>query len=216
MKKAIVLLILIFTSFCCKAQTDIRSLDSNTNNPSCPAKDPNCYDKDINNDMNKMEGTWMYSNGSTEIIIKLKKIEHYQLDSTSTFEDLLVGEYYYMSNGNVIANSLTDFNSTLSSGHFHKIIGNIFRHRLPSGCIDNSTLDEIKIQLSIYHPTDEFSFGYIILRHIIENGVEKLEACIYDMTSMSSNYDTSLGAIDEVDDTRIPIPDGFYVFEKQD
>jgi len=37
-----------------------------------------------------------------------------------------------------------------------------------------------------------------------ENGIEKLQTCIYDYTTLS----------DDVND-RIIIPDGYYVFEKQ-
>ncbi|WP_460220646.1 DUF6705 family protein [Psychroserpens sp. MEBiC05023] len=201
MKKFIILLLAISSILSCKAQTLIKSLDGDG---SCPPYDTNCYEKDINNEFNKFEGTWLYQNGTTEITFKLKKEAHYQLSNESNYQDLLVGEYKYIENGVEKVNTLSDFDSAQLSGYDHKISGGIFIHRLPNHCTDNSNVTETKIELFIIHPTEEDTEGIVILRHVNDNGTQKLQACIYDDTTMGPNPNA-----------RIDIPNGYYVFVKQ-
>jgi hypothetical protein len=118
--------------------------------------------------------------------------------------DLLVGEYQYIESGIEKINTLSEFNNSSISGYQHKISGRVFVHQLPQNCIDNSNIQEIKIELSIRNPTNRFIEGRIILRYINDNGIEKLEACIYDYTTLSDNADD-----------KFDIPDGYYMFVKQ-
>lgn len=198
--KKILNIILVLTIISCKAQSIIVPIASG--DPF--EKTPNYYLKDINNEFNKFEGTWKYQNGDIEITFKLKKEEHYQALPQSNYQDLLVGEYQYITNGLVLVNTLDDFDNPLLSGYEHNISGRNFKHRLPSSCVDNSDVAEIKISMHINHPTEEFTEGILFLRYVNDNGVEKLQACIYDNTTMGN-----------IPDARIDIPDGYYEFIKQ-
>jgi hypothetical protein len=191
---------LLITLFSCKAQTIIVPLGSGQDYELTP----DYYLKDVNNEFGKFEGTWKYQNGNTQIIFKLKKETHYQISSDSDYEDLLVGEYQYTENGTEIANTLSDFNNPSILGYSHNVNGSVFTHRLPGNCTDNSDLTEIKIELFLNHPTEEYTEGRVILRYVDDNGTEKLQACIYDYTTMGN-----------IQDARIDIPDGYYVFVKQ-
>ena len=77
-------------------------------------------------------------------------------------------------------------------------------HNLPTYyCEDNSEPAEIKINVSIDHPTDNDVNGQLILRYINDNGVEKLEVCIYDQTTLGDGNERTL------------IPNGQYTLVKQ-
>jgi hypothetical protein len=91
--KHIILLDSFFILLSCKAQTVIKSIEGDG---SCPLYDTNCYEKDVNNEFGKYVGTWTYTNGDTELIFKLKKEEHYQISTNSSYTDMLVGEYKYI------------------------------------------------------------------------------------------------------------------------
>ena len=201
MKYSTVILILIFSFISCKAQSVVKSLDGDT---SCPPYDNNCYEKDVNDEFEKFVGEWIYESGNTSLVLRLKKELYYQISQNSNYEDLLVGEYKYVENGVVKANTLSDFDNPSVAGYDHKISGGVFVHFLPSNCIDSSESQEIKVELFIEDPRDENIEGRLILRYVVENGIEKLQTCIYDYTTLS----------DDVND-RIIIPDGYYVFEKQ-
>ncbi|WP_417195241.1 DUF6705 family protein [Bizionia sp.] len=194
-----VILLFIFSIVSCKAQTvivPIGSGDAMQNNP-------NYYLKDVNNEFGKFEGTWIYQNGMTELTLILKKEDHYQISSSSDFEDVLVGEYQYIENGTEKINTLLDIEDAFITGYEHAISGGVFMHKLPNFCTDNSAISEIKIELLIDNPANEFAEGRVILRYVNDNGIEKLEACIYDYTIMGDNV------------VKLDIPDGYYVLVKQ-
>ena len=190
---------LLITLFSCKAQTIIVPLGSGDN----IEDNQSYYEKDVNNEFGKFEGTWKYQGGSTQITLKLKKEVHY-LSPSNYYTDMLVGEYQYIENGTEIANTLSDFNNPSVLGYSHNISGGVFTHRLPGNCTDNSAVAEIKIELFLNHPTEEYTEGRMILRYVDDNGTEKLQACIYDYTTMGN-----------IQDARIDIPDGYYIFVKQ-
>lgn len=195
-------LVCILSLLTCKAQSLIKSLDGDV---SCPPYDSNCYEKDVNNEFNKFEGEWKYQSRNDEITIKLRKETHYQTSQDSNYMDLLVGEYSYIENGVEKVNTLADFNNPSLSGYQHNISGGVFVHQLPSYCIDNSNPNEIKVELFISDPNNHFIEGRIILRYVNANGAEKLEACIYDSTTMGTDDP----------DAKIDIPDGNYELFKQ-
>ena len=198
--KQLINIILLFTILSCKAQSIIVPLNSGQDYEFTS----DYYLKDVDNEFDKFEGTWIYQNGTDEITFKLKKEEHYQTSSNSEYEDLLVGEYRYIENGIEKVNTLLDIDNPLVLGYVHKINGGVFLHRLPANCIDNSFQSEVKVSLFINHPTEEHVEGRLILRYVNENGVEKLQVCIYDSTTIGEDLNT-----------RIDIPDGYYEFLKQ-
>jgi len=200
--KNIITLLAIVCLFSCRAQSIIKSLDGDG---SCPPYNNNCYEKDVNNEFQKYSGEWKYQNGNTSVTFKLKKEEHYQISDDSNFMDLLVGEYQYIENGIEKVNTLTDFDSVSISGYDHNISGGVFTHNVPNMCIDNSESQEIKIELDIVDPSNFKIEGRLILRYVNDNGIEKLEVCIYDYTTLVND-----------ENARIEIPDGYYEFVKQE
>ena len=85
------------------------------------------YIKDVNNDFNKFAGTWKYTNGTEILTIVITKAEHILDTEYNVYQDYLVGEYSYTTDGgatyivNTIAQNLgiidKRFNSTYSSGY---------------------------------------------------------------------------------------------------
>jgi hypothetical protein len=199
--KKILNIILIITVFSCKAQSIIVPIGSGEEFQ----KNPTYYKKDVNNEFGKFEGNWKYQNGNTEINFKLKKEEHYQASEGYNYRDLLVGEYQYIEDGVEKVNTLSKFNSISVSGYDHSISGGVFIHQSPNYCIDNSDIQEIKIELFIEDPNNHLIEGRIILRYVIEDDIEKLQVCIYDRTTLADDVTA-----------RIDIPDGYYEFVKQE
>ncbi|WP_439152117.1 DUF6705 family protein [Winogradskyella sp.] len=196
-----ILRILITVSFIsCKAQSVIIPLGGNQD----IVHSPDYYEKDVNNEFGKYTGTWSYTNGDTELTFKLKKEEQY-LSPSNYYTDMLVGEYKYIENGIQKVNTLSDFDSTTLSGYDHRISGGIFVHELPDNCLDNSDVTEIKIELFIVSPDDDDIEGRLILRYINDNGVEKIQVCVYDYTTLADDVNA-----------RIEVPDGYYEMVKQD
>lgn len=199
--KNYIIILAVATVFSCKAQSIIVPMGSGETYEN----NPNYYLKDVDNDLDKFEGTWKYQNGDSEITFKLKKETHYQTSNDSNFRDLLVGEYEFIENGTVKANTLQSFDNTAISGYLHKISGGVFVHSIANDCLDNSDISEIKIRLTISDPNEEFVEGRLFLRYINDNGTEKLQVCIYDATTLADDVDA-----------RIDIPDGYYEFNKID
>jgi hypothetical protein len=84
MKK--LLIISIFTiGFACKAQSPIFPLED------WDEEQSNAYYKDLDNELDTFEGTWLYTNGNTSWKIILKKEITFFNDKY--YEDLIVGEY---------------------------------------------------------------------------------------------------------------------------
>ena len=111
--KHILLTLFLFTMalFTCKAQT-IKHLYLDG-----PGREDNVYYKDIDNDFNRFEGTWLLTNGTTTLTIILeKKVMSYiqnVMSNTNYYRDALVGEYRYVENGiekiNTLPNILVDY-----------------------------------------------------------------------------------------------------------
>jgi hypothetical protein len=202
MKNLLIIILTSITFFTCKAQTIIKPMVDGGN---CPPNDSNCYEKDINNDLAKFFGEWRFYGGAIEIVMILQKETQYQIKPNTNFMDLLVGEYSIVINGVEQVITLSAIGDASIRGYDHNLAGRVFRRHLPYYCQDNSSPQELKIQVSMVNPNIEGVKGYLILRHVLENGVDKLEACIYDYSVLGNDT----GA-------RIPIPDGNYVFVKQD
>lgn len=103
MKKHITLLIILF-SMGCKSQeifplgTTILDLPKD-----------NYYVKDLELNLNELEGSWLWQNGDEFFAINLEKNEMVNYPDTSTkYRDLLLGTYSYSQNGTIISET-TDF-----------------------------------------------------------------------------------------------------------
>jgi len=159
-------------SFSCKAQvTPLYKA-----NPDLPE---GTYYKDLDNDMEKFGGTWMWENGNTSFTMILDKEEHIFSESENVFHDMVVGEYQFIENGIEIINTLPRLNDASIIGHGFYLSGTAILHKNhpPLKC-DDCTNDERRIKLFLYDPGTPHIPMQIILRHIVDNGIEKLQAMI--------------------------------------
>jgi hypothetical protein len=117
MKKIILIITIGLIFYNCKAQTPVLNMEIDTKYDA----PNNSYYKDINNELNNFEGTWLYTNGSTSL--KLKLVKSTQYFNGSFYEDLLIGGYQYIKDGVEKINTLTDANNS-SIGRNASILGN--------------------------------------------------------------------------------------------
>jgi len=66
------------------------------------------YYKDFDNELGKFVGTWKYANGSTSFTITLQKKAMFYEPEDHYYEDIIIGEYKYVSNGVEIVNTLSN------------------------------------------------------------------------------------------------------------
>lgn len=64
------------------------------------------YFKDLNNELNKFTGTWLYQNGTTSFEITFIKAEHVE-DGFGNYSDILTSNFKYIDNGNIVYDSNT-------------------------------------------------------------------------------------------------------------
>lgn len=69
---------------------------------------PNQGDYITNSNIDKFEGTWKWTLGNDEVIIKLKKVKFLN-SSPAYYDDVLLGCHTYIKNGIVVESSMGDF-----------------------------------------------------------------------------------------------------------
>ncbi|PIB32900.1 hypothetical protein BFP78_01140 [Gaetbulibacter sp. 5U11] len=193
------IIFLVFTTLACKAQQPIIPLDDREDYI------PNAYYKDIDNDLNKFTGTWVYTNGLTSLTITLQKIE--QASFSDCFFDTLVGEYKYIENNIVIVNTLPDLNDPSIEPYYHNIAGSriLYEAEYP-GCDDCEFLEK-RVRLYFDDPdhTRQHLSSYLAIRYVNDNGVEKIEAQLVKLGTT---------VIPEGAPTEPRVPYGDYTFTK--
>lgn len=119
----------------CKSKLIVVPINSSFND--APSR---TYFKDIDNEMDKFVGTWQYDDGNSTLRIVLQKKS--TVSYKAFFEDLLVGEYHYISNGITIVNTLPLLNNSSLPIEAHNIFG---RRIVPNNaqpiCTDCSNSD---------------------------------------------------------------------------
>lgn len=193
--KNILNLFIILTFWNCNSQSPI--VDLNDWNGQTPA---NIYIKDVNNVLNPFEGTWLYTSGSTTLKIKLKKITMFY--NTLYYEDLLIGEYQYVKNGDELFNSLSEIDVILPFQTNHNIAGNLLQ-TTPSPFKDYTT-DNFRVRL--YLKEDSLYGCAVDIRKTVSNGVEAIQILKRSRPPLMKNgQDYALAPM---------IPDGFYTLVK--
>ena len=200
MKQITLISIVILSIFSCKAQQNIIPIFDNAT----PTHNPNNYYKDVDNDFDKFEGTWRFQNSSMEFKIVLVKKYAVNDNYGSYIYDMLIGEYLYSENNNVIVNTLSNISNPQITGFEHNIGGlSILNKAMYPRCPD-CDISERRVQLLISDPSDRDKSGWLTLRYFVENGVEKLEANVEDESMMGNPTNP-----------RLAIPDGNYILTKQ-
>ena len=161
MKKTYLFLIILI-GFIGRAQNPIIDLLSRDGK-----RDYNAYYKDTNNILNQFEGTWIYTNGTTSFkIVLIKKELAY---SGSYYEDLIIGEYQYIKDGEELYNSLYLLDENLNNLYDHTINGNNFP--TTSTPFEAYTSDIFRIKLSLEEP---YMGCNIDLKRTVINGQDAL------------------------------------------
>ncbi|WP_417195246.1 DUF6705 family protein [Bizionia sp.] len=198
MKNIIFIITLSISTLACKAQTPIISLDDRNEFVN------GAYYKDLNNELNKFVGTWVYTNGNTSLtVIFQKKVQVY---NDEWYEDLLIGEYSYTVNGREIVNTLLDLN--IADPYYHSIAGNeiIYKNNRPSCSACTPTERRVLMFFDDPDPNRKYLSSYLAIRYIEDNGIEKIEAKLVSIGTT---------AIPEGSPTEPRVPYGDYVLVKQ-
>ena len=203
--KKIILIIVIISSISCKSQTIIPTFSSQER-----IRDEHHYLKDIDNDFNKFNGIWKYTNGNTSLTLSLNKEEKKQVLNKGMYKDFLVGEYQYIENGIEKVNTLNLINNTAFINYDHNIVGFVIIDNWGKPRCDTCNPNDRRIRAIIKHPTDKNTTHTITLRYINTNRVEKIELKIY-----GSSADVILLAEGEPDPLDLPVPMGTYILTKQ-
>lgn len=150
------------------------SLSCKAQFPTLPIEDwykeqEGAYYKDIDNELDDFEGTWLYTNGNTSLkIILRKEVMFYNGDY---YEDVMVGEYRYIENGVELINTLDNINVT--DVYEHNIYGQSLFYNctlLPaSDCVDG----EVRLSISLFDANTIHGAEFILHKRTI-NGQEAL------------------------------------------
>ena len=206
--------VILFAS--CKAQI-IDAYDVNI----LPGDINGAYYKDLTNFRDRFVGTWVYSQGNNFLTIIIQKRDNvYINDGFNTFyEDILVGEYKYIEQGiekiNTLNNININYGGTLDLNAKHNLLGDMY---LPypvnyppcNECLPNEKRMVFDYTEPNYDPKGVAN-GYMVVRHFIENGVEKIKIVFYTENQIQ-RHDANGNPI-----TPEPykIPFGEYVLVKQ-
>lgn len=175
MKKITILLTAISLQFG-NAQNPIVNI---TNRVSSPPE--GIYYKDINNILSPYEGTWMYTDADVTFKIELEKrtMQSYW----TYYEDLLVGEYLYVKNGQTLINTLSQLGNVYTDARMHNISGNLVISNQSIPRCPECNPEEKRILLSFIDPVAEYG-GRMVARLIEINGTPAIKVNI----RMSGKY----------------------------
>ncbi|SFN44057.1 hypothetical protein SAMN04487989_101439 [Bizionia echini] len=196
-------LLVIGLTLSCKAQSPIVSLDAPTTTPS------GAYLKDLNNELDKFEGTWIFTEGTITFTITLEKKEMVY-DGFKYYSDELFGAYSYTTNGVEIVNTFpliteteTDLDNTNIGGNY------IIPNNLYVAC-DDCAPDERRVKLYFSDPERPYLSVSTVLRYIQDGNVpgqdEQITATIFPHGGMLP---------DENSPSTIRVPYGEYLMVKE-
>ena len=184
MKHYIIFLALITTIFTCKAQSPVVSLDTFYQDTV-----EGVYFKDLNNELNKFVGTWVYNDGNTTLVIQLQKVvQHY---NGEWYEDLLIGEYQYIENGVEVFNSLSRLNSPLVNNAQHYLDGNQLLKKTQIVSCEDCDIAERRVLLFFSDPERKYLHNKLAVRYVDNNGVESIEVKLVSSGSYVSPYENA-------------------------
>lgn len=198
--KNIFIVAIVLLSVSCKAQDVFPLYDSPIDAPY------DSYFKDLDNDFNPFVGEWKWENGNTSWTIQLQKFEMIPSGSSS-FSDVLVGEYQYIENNVELINELPFIPNT-NDLSVHNLWGGVITTVLRGTPPCDECPSNIRfISLQMTDPNRSGLFGEIIFAHFVENGIEKIRMEVYN-TYNENNADSNIPS-------ELTIPEGTYTFLKQ-
>jgi len=168
--KNLIKILAVISFFSCKSQNPIIPLESWDSTIT-----PGAYYKDTNNVLNQYEGTWLYTNGTTQLKIVLVKKNISPFGNY--FEDLLIGEYQYIKNGQPLVNTLSNLTNSYANHHFHSINGNnILKTPEFMNCTDCAP-NEKRVDLGFADALVDWA-GFMVFKKTTVNGQEAIKLYI--------------------------------------
>jgi hypothetical protein len=140
----------------------------------------NAYYKDIENFHEQYEGTWLYSNGNTSLKLVFQKKNMVLINGylTNYYEDVLIGEYIYVTNGIEKINTLSNLNINHTDVNNYNLYSvSKIRSDVRPKCSECSST-EFRLNLFLNEPFIRNIDGHdndFIIRRFFDNGVEKLK-----------------------------------------
>lgn len=216
MKKNIIIILSVFLSFSCKSQIIDRYESSISKGEVNGA-----YYKDINNFRDQFEGTWVYSEGTTQLTIMIQKRDNLtNFDGLRTYnEDILVGEYRYVENGTEKINTLANINTNYGNDFYdnlkHNLFGDMYLRRSTSYPTCNECApNEKRMEFSYSEPNYDgkgVANGHVVVRKFVENGVHKIKIWFYTTNQIERRDENG----NPITPAPFKIPFGEYVLTKQ-
>ena len=181
-------------------------------------QETNAYFKDIYNFQNQFEGTWIYQNGQERFEIKFRKREMVSKEEGTNhyYEDVLVGEYKYIDVAGVvkvnsIANLTIDYASIFD---YNLYSGHKKRNNSDPICTDCPVGTERLYVFFDEQGNDDFGLrAALIIRRVVENGVEKIIAQLENVSNASNENKADLDQPSVF--IAFSVPYGFYTLIKQ-
>lgn len=165
------------------------------------------YIKDTFNEMDKFVGTWQYTDGTNTFIIVLQKKTH--IYNGEYYEDFLVGEYRYVSNGVEIVNTLPLLNASINiNGDDNNIQGKmIIPNNMFPSCDDCDDIER-RFQLGFYDPERKYLSLSLVIRYLAPSTGLSIK--------MTATLVSNGGVIIPVNSPTEPrVPYGEYIMIKQ-
>ncbi|WP_177731612.1 DUF6705 family protein [Flavobacterium inviolabile] len=128
------------------------------------------YYKDIDNDLNKFQGTWKYTNGSTSLTIVLRKKTQVVNPFRNFTTDMLIGEYSYIHNGIQQTNTISLMEANSADYGNNNIYGTTL-----GKCDECPAGAKNLVFLFFNDPVVSYLNSQMSVKYFIENGVEKIK-----------------------------------------
>lgn len=162
------------------------------------------YYKDMDNDLNKFQGTWKYTNGTTSLTIVLKKKTQVNNTIRNFLTDMLVGEYSFIYNGTQQANTINNIEQNAVNYANNNIYATIIRR------CDECLPGQRDVLIGTFKdPTIQHYNSRMSLRYFIENGTAKLKI------SLKPNTYAHIGELPSPPAGYEPVPMDVYILTKQ-
>jgi hypothetical protein len=173
MKNIIKLIVIITTVISCKAQNQIIDVQN------YDGKDiQGAYYKDINNVLQPFVGEYLYTNGNTsfKIILRLKTMSTPY--NNKFYEDLIIGGFRYIENGQEKANTINALNLlTHTNGWKYSISGNTILTKGDPPC-KNCLEGEKALRISLVDKATK-NWAVLAVRRILQAGQPAIEVFVY-------------------------------------
>ncbi|WP_040281237.1 DUF6705 family protein [Psychroserpens damuponensis] len=199
MKNLFFTISILLLALSCKAQGPIVALDTYEHNIL-----DGSYVKDLNSELNNFVGTWIFTDGTTSFTLVLQK--QIQTFNGDYYEDYMIGEYSYTTNGLTIVNTIPLLNN--AQLNLQRNIGGRYIVKGPDHNCTDCLPNERRIDLYFSDPNREYLSSGIVLRYLVnETNPEKITATIYVVGNVMLPYESASSSPS--------VPYGTYLMEKQ-